>query len=260
MASYLTVGIDNISGALFRSVKRGTDIKKASGGLWLTKYQPIGNPWLEYISDKPYLLIYKGIKDLTRIPCSLVTLKDQTNLFILDSDAKLDYLMKHYGNAEFFSYPLLSQDYDGIYIDFSKNKNHPKLDKLYPSFCLDSLILFNLNCISYYQEGEIHPLGFYDEFCFEDYEIVISPEQKEIIPVSPEYQLLAEQVTTYVNAFLQTKGLTSLSPEAYAKLVHEIYDVVTAHLSTSLEDVAGKEKVNTRSLTYTLIDNAINLV
>lgn len=260
MASYLTVGTNNISQALFRRVKKGINIDKVFGGLWLTKYQPIGNAWIEYISDKPHLLIFKGIQDFSHIPCSLVTLKDQAKIFYLDDDAKLDYLRKHYGNGKFFSYPLLSQDYDGIYIDFSKNKAHPALSELYSAFCVDSLILFNLDCIAYFQPGEIHPMGFYDDLCFEDYEIVISPEQKEIIPVSPEYALLAQQVTSYVNDFLQTRKLNNLTPAAYTKLESEIYEVVTKHLNLALESVAQKEKVSKRSLTYTLINNAINLV
>ena len=57
-----------------------------------------------------------------------------------------------------FSYELLAQKYDGIYVDTLKLLKDTKDEyvlKMIMQYAVSSLVLFNLECIDYYKSGYV---------------------------------------------------------------------------------------------------------
>ena len=167
---YLTVGTNEIKRELFREVEDTSPSNiKPRGGLWLTKYEnECYNEWVDYILEDSVALVYKSKGDsIWKQPCSLVTLNDGANVFNLHCKKDLDFLKQNYPLADNkFSYQEISHLYDGIYINMYKlmmEENDPRLYK----FAVNSLILFNLDCIYYYQSGivDIEPFDYEYGYC-----------------------------------------------------------------------------------------------
>ena len=175
---YLTVGTKEIREDLFRDIK-DTDLKysmKPTGGLWLTEFDENMrnyNRWVDFMLCRPNILFYKNRGNNPFVqPCSMVSLRSDSNLYVLHNDQTLDYLMKCFPYQGKFSYEELSKYYDGIFIHL-ESLYHGKYDKdvlkKFSSFDVSSLILFRPDCIDYYQSGEVNINPF-------DYESGIEPE------------------------------------------------------------------------------------
>lgn len=184
---YLTVGTREIKGELFNEVEdtECTNIKPR-GGLWLTRYENESyNEWVDYLLEDSVALVYKSRGDsIWRQPCSLVTLNESANVFNLSCKKDLDFLKENYPLADNkFSYQEISHLYDGIYVDMYKllmEENDPRLYK----FAVNSLILFNLDCIDYYQSGivNIEPFDYEYGYCESpNYQIKYEDTKKRIL-------------------------------------------------------------------------------
>ena len=170
---YLTVGTDEIKENLFREVT-DTNLKmsmKPVGGLWLTEFDENMknyNRWVDFMLCRPNILFYKSKGDNPFIqPCSVVSLKSDTKLYVLHNDQTLDYLMKCFPYQDKFSYEELSKYYDGIYINLGSlfmGKYDKDVLKKFSSFDVSSLILFHLNYFDYYYSGNvvIEPFDYED--------------------------------------------------------------------------------------------------
>ena len=191
---YLTVGTKNINFDLFRDVQDTNERNsmKPAGGLWLTEYNEDiqnYNHWVDFMVGHPYILFYKNKSGSPwRQDCSVVTLKENSNLFYLDSKEKLEYLVSRYPFQDGkFSYPELSRDYDGVYVDLG-NLFHASTDydifKKFSSFGVSSLILFHLGCIDFYYPGEvlIEPFDYENNMNFDRfYEIKYDKNKKKVL-------------------------------------------------------------------------------
>lgn len=192
---YLTVGTKNIREEEFRKIE-DTDFKnsmKPVGGMWFTEFDnhlKNYNSWVDFMLSRPYLLFYKSQlrNDNPFVqPCSVVSLKSDINLYVLHNDQTLDYLMKCFPKNGKFSYEDLSNYYDGIYVNLHNlflGKYDMNVLKKFSSFDVSSLVLFNLDCIDYYQSGDV----FIDPFDYESgvefpegYEIKINDVKKKIL-------------------------------------------------------------------------------
>ena len=186
MNKYLTVGTNNISKDLFRSVV--DDGIKPRGGLWLTVYKYNNfNEWVDYLLMQRYLLFYKscGNNPFNQL-CSVVTLKDNANIYLLNSRNDLKYLFYNYPYYDNFSYNELSKYYDGIYVNLVKFLlcGDDYSNDLVKAFGVSSLILFNLDCIDYYQSGNImiEPFDYEDNSFFDySYDINYDSVKKKIL-------------------------------------------------------------------------------
>ncbi len=188
---YLTVGTNKIVDELFKEVQdTGTANLKPCGGLWLTKYMGDNyNEWVEFIIDEPTTFFYKSRNySMWEQPCSLVTLREDAKILNLDSKSKLDYLREKYPLDEYkFSYEIISKLYDGIFIDMyhllydiSDSEIRQRIFK----FGVNSLLLFNLGCIDYYQPGivSIEPFNYEYGMCeLPNYKINIEPVKRKIL-------------------------------------------------------------------------------
>ena len=172
---YLTIGKDEITYDKFIKIVNNSSNSciKPSGGLWLTKHNEDINYsiWMDYILEHRSILFYKYGEYLNnefswKISCSLVELSNNTNIFSLDSYTKFLYLLKKYPlSNEFFSYEDMAKDYDGIYINLNWIYDNKIIN--FEKFGVDSLLLFNLDCIDNYRAGKI----FLEPFDFDDYNL-----------------------------------------------------------------------------------------
>ena len=161
---YLTVGTNEIKKELFIPIKDNeVNIYKPKGGLWLTEYNEKYknyNAWVDYLIDNPDIFFYKNREaNIWKQPCSLVTLKENTNIFMLENNTDYSYLKNNYPlDDKRFSYEMLVHKYDGSYVDtlkLLKDTNDNNALKLIMQFAVNSLVLFNLDCIDYYKSGYI---------------------------------------------------------------------------------------------------------
>lgn len=191
--NYLTVGTKEIRRDKFRKIE-DTDLSgsmKPRGGMWFTEYDKnikSYNVWVDFILERPNILFYKNRgKNPFVQPCSIITLNADVNLYALHNGATLDYLLKCFPYKDKFSYEDMSKYYDGIYVNMSSLNfcNYDeKVIKKFSSFDINSLILFNLDCINYYQSGEINiePFDYEgDPYCDKYYEIKIDSEKKRVL-------------------------------------------------------------------------------
>lgn len=211
---YLTVGTNFISEDLFRNItdSKFFDFIKPNGGLWLTRYDfenPNFNLWVDYMLSHLHLFFYKGVdKNVFQKPCSIVTLKDNANIFYLNSIDKYNYLVQKFPNGMgSFSYEKMVSFFDGIYIDLNFNF----LDQMDQSFSLDfskfavsSLILFRLSCIDYYYAGIVDIEPF-------DYE---SRDFWDVIP----YTIQFDQVRKFVDSRFDYSSLQSVISPCFSKI------------------------------------------
>lgn len=201
---YFNFGIDEIREDKFNPIDNTQKIDdiKPIGGLWVTKHdeeQTDFNKWIDFVLyENKHLFFYKYNKANKLVnwnqPCSLITLKEKTNLFEVTDIDKYNYLLKKYPyDNNRFSYKDLSKNYDGLYIEPNRI-NRRKLDydtiNRIRKFGIDSLVLFNLNCIDYYQKGTVsiepfeYECDFDSPYCDLDepcYKINISNEKKKIL-------------------------------------------------------------------------------
>lgn len=190
---YLTVGTSEITRDLFKKVEdtEATNMKPR-GGLWFTKYDESYsnyNEWVDYIIENPTVLYYKSKgHSIWQQPCSLVTLKEPAKLFYLNSKDSLNHLRNNYPLEDRkFSYEAISQVYDGLFVDMygllSDIEDDETRSRIY-KFGVDSLVLFNLDCIDYYQSGVvlIEPYDFeYAKYEGTTYEIKYDNVKKRIL-------------------------------------------------------------------------------
>ena len=162
--NYLTVGTNEIKRELFIPVKDNEkNIYKPKGGLWFTKYEENYanyNEWVDYLINNPDAFFYKNrVDNIWEQPCSLVTLRANANIFMLENKDEFTYLKREYPlDTKIFSYELLAHKYDGIYVDVLKlirNTNDDVTLKMIRQFAVSSLVLFNIDCIDYYQSGHV---------------------------------------------------------------------------------------------------------
>lgn len=187
---YLTVGTSEITRERFMNVEdREDDIIKPRGGLWLTKYHDNRyNEWVDYLLEDSIAFYYKSKgHSLWEQPCSLVTLNESANIYALKDSEGLNFLKKNYPlHSDKFSYEAISHNYDGIYVDVYKllmEVDSETRQRLY-KFGVNSLILFNLDCIDYYQSGvvNIEPFDFEYDHCEAPlYEIKCEDVKKRIL-------------------------------------------------------------------------------
>lgn len=157
--NYLSIGTNYISKNLFQPIKNGNGYKPY-GGIWATihnKEYINYNEWMDHILLNPYILfnIYK--ENPLEIPAVYITLNNNSNIFTLNSKETLTYLLNNYPLNDWINFEKLSKNYDGIYInilELARCTTKEQFNKLL-SYSVNTLILFNPECINYYQKTTI---------------------------------------------------------------------------------------------------------
>ena len=184
---YLSVGTNELQPNKFKSIKNGNP--KPSGGLWTTQYNPnytTYNEWVDYLARHPYILFYKeNYINPFLIPAVVISLQDDALIFKLSTKYQLDFLKTYYKSLDnWIDFEKLSHDYDGLYIDIynlTRELSKDEVNKI-NSYSVNSLILFNLNCIKFYEKAkiEITPYDFEYENHFINYNISKEEEPKKV--------------------------------------------------------------------------------
>ena len=187
MNKYLTVGTDKIDKDMFVTISdvNAHSMIKPSGGLWLTEFNtdyPNYNCWIDFLlHSNCNVLFHKSIgNDPFKQPCCVVSLKDEANIYKLDSEDSYRYLINNYSNGNGgFSYEKMSHDYDGIFVNL--NSMSYEMRNRFRSFDVNSLILFKFECIDYYYSGvvDIDPFDPSDILSVESFDYVIKWDDKK---------------------------------------------------------------------------------
>ena len=234
--TFLHIRKNNLSNLTFHQIKDGTfshdTFTKPTGGLWLTRQDitnNLANEWVEYLAWHPYITIYGHYlnADGCAMNCLLAKLKNKAKIFNLDSIEKLNYLQTKYPSPNLFSYEALSSDYDGIYINIAKFYRFPIYKTYMQFFAVNTLLLFNLNCIEYYYPGIITIDDLDEEFQFNCYHINLSKEKKEILPISLNYQILQTKIAQLLPSLITDKDTQQLITFINHKFSEEIAEIAT---------------------------------
>lgn len=177
---YITIGTPIISNDVFRNILRPLDNFgfKPIGGLWASKFNlPYAKicPWFDYLLDaRGVARSISEYRDLTK--ATIFTLKDNANILTINSSAQILELSKKYPSYHhllnfnyeiterntIFDFEALSKIYDGVYINYENIYREIK-SAVFDSWSIDTLLLFNLNCIKEYQSVKIN-VDFYDPY------------------------------------------------------------------------------------------------
>lgn len=182
---YITIGNPIISKDLFRNILRPLDnfSFKPTGGLWASEFISNFNkisPWYDYLKEAKsittYMLQYKDLK-----LASIFTLKENANILIIDSANQILELSKKYpsyhhiltnNNNIIFDFEEISRKYDGIYLNYN-NLLYQTTINTFNSWNVNTLLIFNLDCIKEYQTVKIN-------IDFEDYDPLPYIDDKDI--------------------------------------------------------------------------------
>ena len=193
---YVTVGTETISSNIFRKILRPLNnyTFKPTGGLWAAEFNKyIISDWYEYMITKDsYLQTLKSFK-----VAAIFTLKD---------DAKI--LAKKYPSYhhilglceplttknKIFDFEELSREYDGVYINYY-GINFSREIETFKNWSINTLLLFNIDCIEKYQSINIMPQNPYD-----------SEDLPQIISTSND-KTINKPCDIYTHLYLYTKNL-----------------------------------------------------
>ncbi len=164
---YVTIGTKVLSKDIFRNVLRPLDNYsfKPNGGLWSSvHYKYMVSEWLDYVLTSHQSLLY--YKNMTI--ASIFTLKDTANILKIDTPQQIKELAKKYPSYHhilgyysnltpqeaIFDFETVSKDYDGIYLNYYGTVLFEKIET-FTSWSINTLLLFNLDCIKSYKNFDI---------------------------------------------------------------------------------------------------------
>ena len=159
---YIMVGMPIISKDIFRSVLRPFDnyTFKPTGGFWSSTLKNNAyniSDWFNYLLDERDLARKKDIKHAT-----VFTLKNNAKILEINNPEDIVELSKKYPSYHhllnfykeltyrntIFDFEALSKDYDGVYLNYNKIMCSDIIS--FDSWSVNSLLLFNLDCIESY--------------------------------------------------------------------------------------------------------------
>lgn len=164
---YIMIGAPIISKELFRNVLRPLDNYSfiPNGGFWASEY--IDNTeisaWNKYLQQRQEIAEAKDTCQST-----IFTLKDDAKILTIENANDILELSKKYPsyhhilscieNLNFskttFDFEMLSKDYAGIYVNY-KNIYKENKNFTFDNWEVNTLLLFNLDCIKEYQKAPI---------------------------------------------------------------------------------------------------------
>lgn len=204
---YVTVGTETISSNIFRKILRPLNnyTFKPTGGLWAAEFNKYSiSDWYEYMLTKDsYLQALKSFK-----VAAIFTLKDDAKILTIDSCNQIKELAKKYpsyhhilGLCEpltkqniIFDFEELAKDYDGVYVDYYKINFSGEIET-FKTWSINTLLLFNIDCIEKYQSINIMPQNPYD-----------SEDLPQIISTSND-KTINKPCDIYTHLYLYTKNL-----------------------------------------------------
>lgn len=209
---YIMIGAPVITKEIFRNVLRPLNNYTfiPNGGFWSSEY--IGpesiSPWYKYLMYAKELARKKNINNST-----IFTLKDNAKILTIDSSKQIIELSKQYPSYHHIlgfhfsersprtttlDFEKISQDYDGIYVNLKKLNNSDSHS--FNEWDVNTLLLFNLDCIKEYQKAPII-YNIDDEYDYPYIEESKLETPQKIETESYEHQILSNlSETIYLEA------------------------------------------------------------
>ena len=261
MKEYVTIGTKNIAEDIFRKILRPLDINfyKPNGGLWSSEFISriyCISEWHDYLLyEDQETASYKNIN-----AGAIFTLKNNAKILNIDSEEKIielsqkypswHYILTHYDNPELniIDFETLSKDYDGVEVSINKlGYNKPGLT--FNSWSVNTLLLFNLNCIEKYQSIDIEVSLFnYDK---RPYISKIS-NPKQVLNHSEYYEEVYNYITIIFNEILKATN--------YQKTNYQEYFNYLINCTEKCIDLAlNMQKPNINIINTRLKDNDIQI-
>lgn len=261
MKEYVTIGTKNIAEDIFRKILRPLDINfyKPNGGLWSSEFISriyCISEWHDYLLyEDQETASYKNIN-----AGAIFTLKNNAKILNIDSEEKIielsqkypswHYILTHYDNPELniIDFETLSKDYDGVEVSINKlGYNKPGLT--FNSWSVNTLLLFNLNCIEKYQSIDIEVSLFnYDK---RPYISKIS-NTKQVLNHSEYYEEVYNYITIIFNKILKATN--------YQKTNYQEYFNYLINCTEKCIDLAlNMQKPNINIINTRLKDNDIQI-
>lgn len=261
MKEYVTIGTKNIAEDIFRKILRPLDINfyKPNGGLWSSEFISriyCISEWHDYLLyEDQETASYKNIN-----AGAIFTLKNNAKILNIDSEEKIielsqkypswHYILTHYDNPELniIDFENLSKDYDGVEVSINKlGYNKPGLT--FNSWSVNTLLLFNLNCIEKYQSVDIEVSLFnYDK---RPYISKIS-NPKQVLNHSEYYEEVYNYITIIFNKILKATN--------YQKTNYQEYFNYLINCTEKCIDLAlNMQKPNINIINTRLKDNDIQI-
>lgn len=261
MKEYVTIGTKNIAEDIFRKILRPLDINfyKPNGGLWSSEFISriyCISEWHDYLLyEDQETASYKNIN-----AGAIFTLKNNAKILNIDSEEKIielsqkypswHYILTHYDNPELniIDFETLSKDYDGVEVSINKlGYNKPGLT--FNSWSVNTLLLFNLNCIEKYQSVDIEASLFnYDK---RPYISKIS-NPKQVLNHSEYYEEVYNYITIIFNKILKATN--------YQKTNYQEYFNYLINCTEKCIDLAlNMQKPNINIINTRLKDNDIQI-
>lgn len=261
MKEYVTIGTKNIAEDIFRKILRPLDINfyKPNGGLWSSEFISriyCISEWHDYLLyEDQETASYKNIN-----AGAIFTLKNNAKILNIDSEEKIielsqkypswHYILTHYDNPELniIDFETLSKDYDGVEVSINKlGYNKPGLT--FNSWSVNTLLLFNLNCIEKYQSIDIEVSLFnYDK---RPYISKIS-NPKQVLNHSEYYEEVYNYITIIFNKILKATN--------YQKTNYQEYFNYLINCTEKCIDLAlNMQKSNINIINTRLKDNDIQI-
>lgn len=164
---YIMVGAPIITKELFRNTLRPLNNYNfdITGGFWSSEYINESyniSDWFTYLRQVYEIAVQKNLNQST-----IFSLKENTKILTIDSPQVIQNLANKYPSYHYllgyfdtpikkdivFDFEKLSQDYDGIYVN-KKNLGYYINSSIFRDW-VNSLVLFNLDCIKEYQTAPI---------------------------------------------------------------------------------------------------------
>lgn len=261
MKEYVTIGTKNIAEDIFRKILRPLDINfyKPNGGLWSSEFISriyCISEWHDYLLyEDQETASYKNIN-----AGAIFTLKNNAKILNIDSEEKIielsqkypswHYILTHYDNPELniIDFETLSKDYDGVEVSINRlGYNKPGLT--FNSWSVNTLLLFNLNCIEKYQSVDIEVSLFnYDK---RPYISKIS-NPKQVLNHSEYYEEVYNYITIIFNKILKATN--------YQKTNYQEYFNYLINCTEKCIDLAlSMQKPNINIINTRLKDNDIQI-
>lgn len=224
MKEYVIIGTKNIAEDIFRKILRPLDINfyKPNGGLWsselISRIYCISE-WHDYLLyEDQETASYKNIN-----AGAIFTLKSNARILNIDSEEKIielsqkypswHYILTHYDNPKLniIDFEALSKDYDGVEVSINKlGYNEPGLT--FSSWSVNTLLLFNLNCIEKYQSIDIEVSLFnYDKRPY----ITKISNPKQVLNHSEYYEEVYNYITIIFNKILKATNYQKTNYQEY---------------------------------------------
>lgn len=261
MKEYVTIGTKNIAEDIFRKILRPLDINfyKPNGGLWSSEFISriyCISEWHDYLLyEDQETASYKNIN-----AGAIFTLKSNARILNIDSEEKIielsqkypswHYILTHYDNPKLniIDFEALSKDYDGVEVSINKlGYNEPGLT--FSSWSVNTLLLFNLNCIEKYQSIDIEVSLFnYDKRPY----ITKISNPKQVLNHSEYYEEVYNYITIIFNKILKATN--------YQKTNYQEYFNYLINCTEKCIDLAlNMQKPNINIINTRLKDNDIQI-